>query len=82
MITALRPLVQSLIFRPSSRPCLSLGLKPGKTWAGPVAAGTRVHCTQGRLWLSLDGEDEDVILEAGEAGALLRDGRLVAQGLA
>lgn len=80
-LNAFRPLIQSLSFPALGKPCLSLDLAPGQVWAGQAKAGTRVHCRRGRVWLTMEGEAEDVVLAAGEAGRLLKDGRVVAQGL-
>ena len=33
----------------------------------PDAAGVRIGCIEGTVWLTLDGDTRDIILESGEA---------------
>jgi hypothetical protein len=33
----------------------------------PDAAGVQIGCVEGTVWLTLDGDERDIILEAGEA---------------
>ena|SRR5688500_3398023 len=35
----------------------------------PDAAGIQIGCTEGTVWLTLDGDSRDIILEAGEVFA-------------
>jgi hypothetical protein len=44
--------------------------------------GRRVICEAGTLWLTHDGEDEDVILEAGECHHCSRSSKLLIHALA
>ena len=33
----------------------------------PDAAGLRLHCGEGCLWITLDGDSRDIVLQAGES---------------
>ena len=43
--------------------------------------GTRVHCVEGRIWITEERRPADIVLEAGESFALARAGRAVVQAL-
>jgi hypothetical protein len=46
-----------------------------------LAAGARIQCTDGRIWLTQDGSPGDVVLESGECFETCRRGALVVQAL-
>jgi hypothetical protein len=45
------------------------------------ASGARVACLSGRIWITEQNASEDVVLEAGEAYEIVRDGLVVVQAL-
>jgi hypothetical protein len=45
------------------------------------AAGTRVDCLRGCLWITENGSTKDIVLEAGESYVLTRDGVALLQAL-
>ena len=45
------------------------------------AAGTRIDCVRGRLWITEQGCADDVVLEAGESYVIARAGVVVLQAL-
>jgi len=49
------------------RPAPTVSLPARQLFAIPDASSARVLCTGGCLWLTLDGDPRDVILEAGDS---------------
>lgn len=47
----------------------------------PRARGWRVECLSGRAWLTIDGELQDIVLEAGEVLTLVRQAPVFVSGL-
>ena len=45
------------------------------------AAGTRIDCLRGRVWISEQGCTDDFVLEAGDSHVISRDGVAVVQAL-
>jgi hypothetical protein len=46
-----------------------------------AAAGTRIDCLRGLLWVTEAGGDDDIVLNAGESYPIARAGIAVVQGL-
>jgi hypothetical protein len=57
-------------------------LGKGRTDRVEQPRGQRVECLAGCLWITQDGDLRDVILEAGEAIVLTRDGTALVSALA
>jgi hypothetical protein len=47
----------------------------------PQAQGVRIGCTRGSLWITVDGDPRDVVLEAGESFVGERPGRMLVYAL-
>jgi Protein of unknown function (DUF2917) len=56
-------------------------LEPRGTVPVEDAAGVRIDCLRGRIWITEHRSPDDVILEAGESHAIARDGVTVVQAL-
>lgn len=56
-------------------------LQDGCAMALDTASGSRVLCIDGLLWLTQDGETEDVVLAASQSWTARRRGRIVVQAL-
>jgi hypothetical protein len=59
----------------------TLRLQPGCALALDAASGTRVLCIDGLLWLTQDGETDDLVLSASHSWTARRRGRIVVQAL-
>ena len=46
-----------------------------------LAAGARIECTRGRIWITEDPSPVDVVLEPGESYEIRRGGGIVVQAL-
>jgi hypothetical protein len=51
----------------ATRPCFELSLAARKLFEIPDIAGVQVTCSGGSLWLTLDNDPRDIVLEAGES---------------
>lgn len=49
--------------------------------SGPIEASVTLRCALGRVWLTLAGSREDIVLEAGEQRTLPADRRVVIEAL-
>ena len=45
------------------------------------AMGTRIDCLRGRIWITEGGDNEDIVLEAGQSHEISRRGVAVVQAL-
>jgi hypothetical protein len=57
-------------------------LVKGALMRGAFAHGGTVHCSQGTLWITVDGSPEDIVLEAGEHRKFSTPVRFLAESLA
>ncbi len=62
---------------PASRPALSGRLDASRCVHLDHPEGRRITCTDGSLWLTIDGEPEDTVLEAGESCTCTQDAPLI-----
>jgi hypothetical protein len=44
-----------------------LSLQPQAMFSVPDAAGVQVHCRRGSVWITLDGDGRDLVLQAGDS---------------
>ena len=58
-----------------------LCLQPGQVLSLDDAQGARISARSGTVWVTEEGEPDDVILAAGEAVVVGRGGRTVVQAL-
>lgn len=56
-------------------------LVKGKTMSLPDARAVQLHCLQGSLWLTHDGDCKDLVLEAGQSYQAERGSRLLVYAL-
>lgn len=74
--------------RPSTQPRLvpavhgPMSIDKGATLVVERAVGKGVCCVTGSLWITLDGDPKDVVIEAGDTYVGERPGRMLVYGLA
>jgi Protein of unknown function (DUF2917) len=54
-------------------------LATGQLLSLPDACGTRIECLHGALWITIDNDPRDVLLDAGQAHTLESDSRAIVQ---
>ena len=54
-------------------------LCPGQLLSFSDACGTRIECLRGALWITIDNDPRDVMLQAGQAVTLESDSRAIVQ---
>ena len=59
----------------------TIELTPGRPARLTVAAGRRITSIRGTVWITIDGDPRDVVLEPGETHVFDRVGRVVVQAL-
>jgi hypothetical protein len=80
---ARRPLADRLrsLFDARPRPVHDQRLVRHETVFASARQGTRIECLEGCVWITVDGELLDVVLEAGEQFTLERTGRVAVHAL-
>ncbi len=48
-------------------PAFDMGLSPRSTFSLDDAAGVRITCRRGSIWLTLDNDPRDVVLQPGDS---------------
>lgn len=64
---------------PKNSPASATQLGTGQLLSFSDACGTRIECLHGALWVTIDNDPQDIILEAGQAVTLESDSRAIAQ---
>ena len=72
----LRPAAK-MVNGPAAREVLRYSLARRATLAHAPMPGAWIHCTRGCVWITLDGDCRDVVLQAGERHQIDRDSRVV-----
>lgn len=59
-----------------------LGVAAGGAKSCPIRSGDEVRCTQGKVWVTFEGDSRDYVLARGESAFAPARGRAVIQAIA